>query len=106
MARLQAHDWPGNIRELRNVLERARLFADDGIVRPEHLPEWLEGQPRSNMPARASAALHLPSRSAEAGDDEIQRLLAEGRLSRREMAERLGLSERTFYRRLQKLGVG
>ncbi len=41
MARLQAHDWPGNIRELRNVLDRARLFADDGIVRVEHLPESL-----------------------------------------------------------------
>ncbi len=41
MARLQAHDWPGNIRELRNVLDRARLFADDGIVRAEHLPEDL-----------------------------------------------------------------
>jgi transcriptional regulator with GAF, ATPase, and Fis domain len=31
MARLLAHDWPSNIRELRNVLDRARLFADDGI---------------------------------------------------------------------------
>ena len=38
MAQMQAHDWPGNIRELRNVLDRARLFADDGIVRAENLP--------------------------------------------------------------------
>jgi len=35
---MRAHDWPGNIRELRNVLDRARLFADDGIVRVAHLP--------------------------------------------------------------------
>jgi DNA-binding NtrC family response regulator len=41
MARLQSHDWPGNIRELRNVLERASLFADDGVVRAEHLPDFV-----------------------------------------------------------------
>lgn len=105
MARLQAHDWPGNIRELRNVLERAKLFADDGVVRPEHLPEWLDAQPRSGVAARAPASLRAPSRGTEAGDDEIRRLVSEGRFSRREMAEQLGLSERTFYRRLKGLGL-
>jgi transcriptional regulator with PAS, ATPase and Fis domain len=102
MARLQAHDWPGNIRELRNVLERARLFADDGVVRPEHLPEWLERVPRANSrPMPMAAAPH----SAEAGDDEVRRLVSQGRLSRREMADQLGLSERTFYRRLKALDL-
>lgn len=105
MARLQAHDWPGNIRELRNVLERARLFADDGVVRPEHLPEWLEAQARSSVAVRAPAVQTARSRGVDARDDEIRRLVAEGRLNRREMAEQLGLSERTFYRRLKALGV-
>ena len=41
MVRLQAHPWPGNIRELRNVLERARLFADDGVIRARDLPAGL-----------------------------------------------------------------
>jgi DNA-binding NtrC family response regulator len=35
--RLHAHDWPGNIRELRNLVERAVLLCSDGVVRPEHL---------------------------------------------------------------------
>ncbi|HEY1132067.1 MAG TPA: sigma 54-interacting transcriptional regulator [Roseateles sp.] len=95
MAQLQAHDWPGNIRELRNVLERARLFADDGVVRPEHLPEWLSTPAQSAPPATAGLDL----------DQEIGRLVAEGRLSRRDMALRLGMSERTFYRRLKALGL-
>ncbi|MBV8037679.1 sigma 54-interacting transcriptional regulator [Roseateles sp.] len=90
MARLQAHDWPGNIRELRNVLERARLFADDGIVRPEHLPDWPAQPPAFDAPDL---------------DQEIRRLVAQGRLSRRDMAARLGISERTFYRRLKALGL-
>jgi two-component system response regulator AtoC len=33
-----AHDWPGNIRELRNVVERAMLFCDDEVIDLPHLP--------------------------------------------------------------------
>ena len=36
--RLLAYDWPGNIRELQNVLERAMLLAEQDVIGPEHLP--------------------------------------------------------------------
>jgi len=39
LALLLRHDWTGNVRELRNVLERAVLIADGGVLRSEHLPE-------------------------------------------------------------------
>jgi len=103
MARLQAYDWPGNIRELRNVLERARLFADDGIVRPEHLPENVTG----SVP-RASTAVPLaspPTRAAALDDVALRQLVASTDLTRRELALQLGLSERTLYRRLKALGL-
>lgn len=117
MARLQAHDWPGNIRELRNVLERARLFADDGIVRAEHLPEGLGavaplrtppafGAPSMTVPFPAASPPSSAPRHAEI-DDEALRRLAEGpRCTRKELARRAGLSERTLYRRLKALGLG
>ncbi len=38
--RLLCHDWPGNIRELRNVIRHAILLAEDGLVRVHHLPDW------------------------------------------------------------------
>lgn len=106
MARLLAHNWPGNIRELRNVLERARLFADDGVVRPEHLPDWLHGNPHPLTPAApARSASPAPRAPARDVDAEIRRMVQDGQLSRREMAESLGLSERTLYRRLKALGL-
>jgi transcriptional regulator with PAS, ATPase and Fis domain len=102
MARMQAYDWPGNIRELRNVLDRARLFADDGIVRPEHLPETIAAAAlRANT---ASAGTSAFSRAA-ADDAELKRLVASADLTRRELAQRLGLSERTLYRRLKAPGL-
>jgi len=105
MARLQAHDWPGNIRELRNVLDRARLYADDGILRAEHLPESL-----GMGAARAMSAL-MPVPGAPAArhgeiDDAALRVLAESaHCTRKELARRAGLSERTLYRRLKALGL-
>ena len=103
MARLQAHDWPGNIRELRNVLDRARLFADDGIVRVEHLPdEW------GNAPLTAPAAVPAdgPARGRAAPTDvDLAARIATFSGTRRELAAQLGLSERTLYRRLKALGL-
>jgi DNA-binding NtrC family response regulator len=41
---LRRHEWTGNVRELRNVIERAALLAGGGVIRPEHLPEeWRQG---------------------------------------------------------------
>jgi DNA-binding NtrC family response regulator len=39
---LKAYHWPGNIRELQNIIERAILIAEDGIIRAEHLPEGIK----------------------------------------------------------------
>ncbi len=37
--KLMEHDWPGNIRELQNVIERASIMSD-AVITPEHLPDW------------------------------------------------------------------
>jgi transcriptional regulator with PAS, ATPase and Fis domain len=103
MAQLQAHDWPGNIRELRNVLERARLFADDGIVRLEHLPESLIGAGRNQ--SKAAVPVEVAARTGEIGDVDLRRLVEVSRCTRKELARRAGLSERTLYRRLKSLGL-
>lgn len=92
---LQAHSFPGNIRELRNILERAQLFADNGIIRIEHLPEEVRGEGgqagvrRGTQDERGRLAHALESFAG----------------SRSELAKHLGMSERTLCRRLRELGL-
>jgi DNA-binding NtrC family response regulator len=101
MKRLQAHAWQGNIRELRNVLERALLFSDDSVIRPEHLPPDLY-----RSAAAWSLVPALPALSQAASDDEELKKAATGFSgTRKELALRLGMSERTLYRRLKALGL-
>nr|WP_279608931.1 sigma 54-interacting transcriptional regulator [Burkholderia gladioli] len=90
---LEAHAWPGNIRELRNVLERACLFADDGVIRAEHLPQALQAPPEAGL-ARGAP-----------DDDTLRQVARSFRGSRKALAARLGISERTLYRRMRALGL-
>jgi len=94
---LLRYAFPGNIRELRNILERATLLSDGEVIRPEHLPEVCEGgEVAEILPPRFRQILPL--------EDLEQAYLrwAAARFpgSKKELAEQLGLSERTLYRKL------
>lgn len=94
LKQLGLHAFPGNIRELRNILERARLFADDGLIRPEHLPEDVVPQQVNVNSGRGRNDL-----------SEVAQALEQFKGPRSELARHLGLSERTLYRRLKALGL-
>jgi two-component system response regulator HydG len=102
--RLLGYDWPGNIRELQNVLERAMLLAEQDVIGPEHLPA--DVQPTSghlpSTPAADSAAA-WPLRSLEDLEREhVQRVLTAMHGSREESARILGISRRTLTRMIQR----
>ena len=94
-ARLQAYDYPGNIRELRNILERAILMADGDTLLPEHLPPELASESGSAMPGVDAI---VPLETAELRY--LQWALARHQGDRKSLAEQLGISERTLYRKL------
>ena len=92
---LLAYDFPGNVRELRNLLERASLMCDHDQILPEHLPASLWEAP---------LAAPAPQTEADSLDDEQLRIhLQTHRGPRRSLARKLGLSERTLYRRIRAL---
>jgi transcriptional regulator with PAS, ATPase and Fis domain len=95
LACLEGYAFPGNIRELRNILERASLLADGEHIGCEHLPG--EAQARGRIPALT--LVDAERRALEAG-------LKTHAGSRRDLAASLGISERTLYRKLRRMNVG
>lgn len=92
--RLQSYDYPGNIRELRNIIERAILMADGDTILPEHLAPEI-GEAGDGMPGVDAI---LPLETAELRY--LQWALAHHDGDRKSLAARLGISERTLYRKL------
>ena len=99
LRRLRAHNWPGNIRELENAMERAALLRGAGLtVEEHHLPDWpktADGQPPATLEeAVGELERRLLSEALEA---------AAGRLG--QAAARLGLTERKMGLRLAKYQI-
>ncbi len=103
---LMAYDYPGNVRELRNILQRAAALSTNGIITAVEI--HIDPQPGLHK-ADASAGFHdadghEPSmRGLES--QYIAELLAEHRGKRARVAQILGISERTLYRKLKQYGL-
>lgn len=98
---LLAYDFPGNIRELENVMEHAFVFCKGDKITPAHLPEEISGKPC----AEVSEGL---SRFASFEDLEaayLRSILEETGGSRLEAARRLGIHKSTLFRKLKSLGI-
>jgi DNA-binding NtrC family response regulator len=111
LARLQRHPFPGNVRELRNVLERSALLADGTTIDPVHVERAL-GTDAAAGAARspgggASDAPPVPDSDTSLRSVEravLQAQLKAHRGSRAALARKLGISERSLYRKLRAIG--
>ena len=98
VAAFRAYAWPGNLRELRNVIERAVILAGGDTLVPADLPE--EFWHRRESPVQVGARVTLDELEAE----HLRRVLAvAGTLD--EAARTLGIDPATLYRKRQKLGL-
>jgi two-component system response regulator HydG len=102
LACLRGYAFPGNIRELRNILERAALLADGEWIHPEHLPAECRGTAETALVHGADKARVRPLEEIE--KDYLRWALQTHHGDRGSLARQLGLSERTLYRKLQLLG--
>jgi two-component system, NtrC family, response regulator AtoC len=95
--RLRNETWSGNVRELRNVLERAMILTDGPVIKPEHL--WIEpsATPADTLPGSADEGS-----LAELERQTIERTLAAVAGNRRLAATKLGIGLRTLYEKLKR----
>ena len=111
LERLRRHAYPGNIRELRNILERAVLMADGDRIGESHVRRAMDDAVWSGaaMPDAPSTDDDIDGDAPRPGSlksleaDALRSAFATHRGDRRSLAASLGISERTLYRRLRTL---
>ncbi len=117
---LTDHDWPGNIRELHNVISRAAILCESDRIEPENLPED-DLKTRSNpsevpvgAPAQASspasatvahAGSHQPTTLKDMEKEHIKNTLEQTGGHRKNTAELLGIDAKTLWRKIKEYGL-
>ncbi|HOV39359.1 MAG TPA: sigma 54-interacting transcriptional regulator [Spirochaetales bacterium] len=97
---LIAHDWPGNIRELENTIERSFILWREGYIGIEHLPEEL-----ITHPAEKSSKLEIQSAHDILDAEAILAALERNAFNRSAAARDLGIHKTTLFRKIKKLGI-
>ncbi len=97
---LMAHDWPGNIRELENAVERAFILCGDGPIGIAHLPGELTARG-----AAADGGGGMRSAHDILDAQAIRTALERNDDNRQAAARELGIHKTTLFRRMKKLGI-
>jgi transcriptional regulator with GAF, ATPase, and Fis domain len=104
---LTAYHWPGNMRELRNAIERAVILADGGYIRSEHLPVTTpRAASPSQMDTNGGSALPAGGVNLEAIERSlVVKALTQARHNKTRAAKLLGLTRAQLYTRIEKYGL-
>ncbi len=96
---LMFYDYPGNIRELENIVEHALILCPEGDIGVHCLPETLQNLPLKSLPPGIHNALKLTESQI------IQAALKRNDFNRLATARELGMHKSTFFRKVRQLGI-
>lgn len=98
MAILMRHDFPGNVRELENVIEHSFVLCRGSVIRPEHLPGNIYSPDRGER-------INEPGSLEEIEARFIRNVLRKNNWNRQAAAGELGIHKTTLWRKIKKLGI-
>ncbi len=101
MERLMAYSWPGNIRELQNVIERAIIMSEDDYISPKDLPTNIRRAAHAGENDESGSLLPLKEMEKKYIIQVLQRMNGH----RGKAAKALNISERTLYRKLREYSI-
>ncbi|MBN2381277.1 sigma 54-interacting transcriptional regulator [bacterium] len=97
---LASYDFPGNVRELQNIVEHAFVLCHNGLVQPRHLPSYLSQDPvRSTLNSTETMDLKTVEQTV------IQDALRRNQGNRTLAARQLGIDQSTLYRKIKRSGL-
>ncbi|MDD2272663.1 MAG: sigma 54-interacting transcriptional regulator [Desulfuromonadaceae bacterium] len=97
---LMAHEWPGNVREIENIIERAFVLCPDGRIEMIHLPDEI-----SLIGSRHTLPTGLQDARLQLESEAIRTALERNGFSRLAAARELGMHKSTLFRKIKQLGI-
>ncbi len=106
LARLSAYHWPGNIRELENVIEQALVFAEGEAIGLAALPMFLRGEQAPRGERVTLGERSLPELLDDIERELILKAYEQAKGVKTETARLLGVKTSALYYKLEKYGIG
>jgi len=105
LAILMDYDWPGNIRELENVIERAIILSKGPIIIPEDFPDFLNNLRQEKVLCEENNNLKLKDALRSPEKELILKALESVSWNRNEAARALGINRTTLYKKMHQYGL-
>jgi len=105
LAILMHYDYPGNIRELENIIEYAFILCEGGFIQPEHLPDTFISQQGDQMSSRPGTAAVEPKTLEEVEKQTIFDALERNKWKRMATCRELGISKDTLRRKISRFNL-
>jgi len=96
---LKSYHWPGNIRELQNIIERAVLISEDGVIRKEHLPEGLFDKKASFFEEALQRRLSIEDYT------KAFILTYQNQYTEQQLADMLGITRKSLWEKRKRWGL-
>jgi DNA-binding NtrC family response regulator len=99
---MERYSWPGNVRQLQNAIQRAKIMADDGAIRSIDLPSEITGTSSAIAASSIASAREIAAQIQHA---DVVEALRQHRGNKARAAKALGINRRSMYRLLEKYGI-
>jgi transcriptional regulator with PAS, ATPase and Fis domain len=99
LAQLKRYDWPGNTREMKNIIERTLILTEKEILTPDLLPYEMF------IPQQTASSEDFDGSMEELEKLHIRKILTLAKGNKTKAAERLGIGIPTLYRKMKKYGL-
>jgi two-component system nitrogen regulation response regulator NtrX len=107
---MQNYDWPGNIRELKNIMERMAIISVGSTIDSSHLPEMILRSSLSGTGAEGASGLASENHSLKEARDEFERVFILKKLDENDWnitrtAEAIDLERTNLHRKIRSYGI-
>ncbi len=97
---LSSYEWPGNVRQLSNTLEKLAILSPDGRIQEEDVKNWMKGIRGKQVAEEVS-----PQSLSQMEKEKIREVLAQSRGNKTRAAALLGIDRSTLHRKMQAYGL-